>query len=282
MLCIPPDQPGVDTPPTVYEAAAAYCVARRAMLILDPPSAWGERLRKGRIGEISLSEFGAWSLNARRNAAIYFPGGAAAAPLAAGPLPLSGAVAGVWARMDASRGVWKAPAGSEALLRGIAGLEAVLTDAQMSALNPRGINALRVLPGAGPVVWGARTLAGADTAADDYKYIPVRRTRLFIEESLDRGTRWAVFEPNDARLWARLRLSVGSFLHGLFRQGAFQGATPSAAYFVACDATTTTQADIDAGVVNIEIGFAPLKPPEFVTLTIRQVAGREPPSGNPE
>jgi phage tail sheath protein FI len=141
-------------------------------------------------------------------------------------------------------------------------------------LNPLGLNCLRKFPIYGHVVWGSRTLKGADAFADEYKYIPVRRTALYIEESLYRGTQWVVFEPNDEPLWASIRLNVGAFMHGLFRQGAFQGSTPKDAYFVKCDKDTTTQNDIDAGIVNILVGFAPLKPAEFVVIQLQQIAGQ--------
>jgi len=110
--------------------------------------------------------------------------------------------------------------------------------------------------------------------ADEYKYVPVRRLALYIEESLYRGTQWVVFEPNDEPLWAQIRLNIGAFMHGLFRQGAFQGKTPRDAYFVKCDKETTTQNDIDLGIVNIVVGFAPLKPAEFVIIKIQQIAGK--------
>jgi phage tail sheath protein FI len=135
-----------------------------------------------------------------------------------------------------------------------------------------GVNCLRTFPVIGRVVWGARTTAGADQLASEWKYVPVRRLALYIEESLYRGTQWAVFEPNDDPLWGQLRKAVGGFMQNLFRQGAFQGATPSEAYLVKCDAETTTQADIDRGIVNIVVGFAPLKPAEFVIIKIRQLA----------
>jgi hypothetical protein len=124
------------------------------------------------------------------------------------------------------------------------------------------------------VVWGSRTLRGSDQLADDYKYIPVRRLALYIEESLYRGTQWVVFEPNDNPLWAQIRLNVGAFMQNLFRQGAFQGKTPTDAYFVKCDSETTTQNDIDLGTVNIVVGFAPLKPAEFVVIQLQQMAGQ--------
>ena len=186
----------------------------------------------------------------------------------------AGGVAGGMARTDAQRGVWKAPAGLEATLNGVAELAVPLTDGDIGRLNPLGVNCLRALPAAGRVVWGARTMQGADRLASEWKYIPVRRTALFIEESLFRGTQWVVFEPNDEPLWAQIRLNVGAFMNTLFRQGAFQGATPREAYFVKCDKETTTQADIDVGVVNIHVGFAPLKPAEFVVIRLQQMAGQ--------
>ncbi len=141
--------------------------------------------------------------------------------------------------------------------------------------NPLGINALRSFPAYGRVAWGARTAKGADAQADEYKYIPIRRLALFLEESLYRGTQWVVFEPNDEPLWAQIRLNVGAFMNNLFRQGAFQGTSPRDAYFVKCDRETTTQADINLGIVNIVVGFAPLKPAEFVIVKLQQMAGQD-------
>jgi phage tail sheath protein FI len=185
----------------------------------------------------------------------------------------SGAIAGLMARIDSTRGVWKAPAGTEADLRGVAGLELVFSDGENGVLNPRGINTLRSFP-TGIVNWGARTMDGDDDFGSEWKYIPVRRLALFIEESLYRGTQWVVFEPNDEPLWAQIRLNVGAFMNNLFRQGAFQGLTPREAYFVKCDSETTTQNDINLGVVNILVGFAPLKPAEFVIIKLQQMAGQ--------
>jgi phage tail sheath protein FI len=178
------------------------------------------------------------------------------------------------ARTDAQHGVWKAPAGLDATLVGAPALATPLTDAENGELNPLGINCLRAFPAAGRVVWGARTLRGSDALAVEFKYIPVRRTALFLEESLYRGLKWVVFEPNDEPLWAQIRLNVGAFMQDLFRKGAFQGTTPREAYFVGCDRTTTTQSDVDRGVVNILVGFAPLKPAEFVVIQIQQLAGQ--------
>jgi phage tail sheath protein FI len=188
----------------------------------------------------------------------------------------SGTMAGLYARTDAERGVWKAPAGTEARLRNVQDLDYPLTDRQNGALNPLGINALRVFPIFGMVSWGGRTLDGADQIASEWKYIPVRRLALFLEETLFRGLKWVVFEPNDEPLWSQIRLNVGAFMQRLFRQGAFQGRTPKEAYFVKCDAETTTQADINLGIVNVVVGFAPLKPAEFVIIRIQQMAGQIP------
>lgn len=210
------------------------------------------------------------------NSAFYFPWVLAADPRKDGAIrafPPSGFVAGIMARTDAQRGVWKAPAGSEASLGGAIGLATVMSDAENGQLNPKAINCLRSLPVYGNVVWGARTLHGDNDRGSEWKYVPVRRMALFLEESLYRATQWVVFEPNDEPLWAQIRLNIGAFLQGLFRQGAFQGKTPREAYFVKCDRETTTQADINLGIVNIHVGFAPLKPAEFVVLRIQQIAG---------
>jgi phage tail sheath protein FI len=158
-----------------------------------------------------------------------------------------------------------------ATLAGVEGLTVKMTDEENGLLNPIGVNCLRSFPGTGLTVWGARTLRGSDQLSDDYKYLAVRRLALFIEESLYRGTQWVVFEGNDEPLWAQIRLSVGTFMQRLFKQGAFQGASPRDAYFVRCDASTTTQDDRNQGIVNIVVGFAPLLPAEFVVISIQQI-----------
>ncbi len=273
LLCIPPDQHGGDTDVAVYRTAMEYCQDRRAMVIVDSPAAWGTDPAAARDGLAGLGLTG----TPARNAALYFPRIVAGDPLREGQATTRvpcGAVAGVMARTDAERGVWKAPAGLDASVAGIQGLETDLTDDENGMLSPLGINCLRNLAAAGRVVWGARTLRGADRLADEYKYLPVRRLALFIEESLYRGTQWVVFEENDQPLWIQIRLNVDSFLDTLFRQGAFQGSSPRDAYFVKCDAETTTQDDVDRGVVNILVGFAPLKPAEFVVVKIQQIAGQ--------
>ena len=274
LLCIPPDNAAGDTDPVVYQAALDLCVRRRAVLIVDPPVAWksvddvthGLKMQGG-IDPVDVRA---------RNAALYFPRLAAtgATGMVAGNSRVAcGAIAGLMARTDATRGVWKAPAGTEATLRGVPGLALNLGDAENGVLNPLGVNCLRRIPNAGLVVWGARTLRGADAQADEYKYIPVRRLALHLEESLYRGLQWVTFEPNDEPLWAQIRLAVGDYLHRLFSQGAFQGRSPREACFVRCDVTTTTPSDIAAGIVNIEVGFAPMKPAEFVVLKLHAKAG---------
>jgi phage tail sheath protein FI len=269
LLCIPPDGPDGDSDPGVYREALDYCRERRAVLVVDPPASWtGDPEEATRAAASGLSDLGLKGQGAR-NAALYYPRALKVEEGVTKPVPPSGLVAGVIARTDATRGVWKAPAGREASIGGIAGLAVQLTDEQNGELNPMGINCLRTFPDLGPVVWGARTLAADE---GEWKYLPVRRLALYLEESLHRGTRWAVFEPNDEPLWSALRLQMEIFLQALFRAGAFQGRTPREAYFVRCDDTTMTQDDVDQGRVNIVVGFAPLRPAEFVIITISQLA----------
>jgi hypothetical protein len=259
-----------------WALALPYCARRRAFAVIDPPVGWtafsdvDSDLNNG-AGLMS----GLRSAFGKENGGLYFPRVVGTDALAENRLRTfqpCGMVAGVMARTDAARGVWKAPAGVEATLGGSLDLDVQLTDVQQGRLNDEGINALRAFPGYGRVVWGSRTLDGQNRAASQWKYVPVRRFASFLEESLWRGTRWSVFEPNDAPLWAQLRLNIGAFMQGLFRQGAFAGTSAKDAYFVLCDATTTTQADIDLGVVNVVVGYAPLRPAEFVILRIQQIA----------
>lgn len=275
ILCIPPDTRGGNVPAAVWQHALSYCEDRRAMLIVDPPVGWTSPAAAldAATGVDSLGLNG----TAARNAAIYGQRVLQSDPLREGQIDTfvpCGIVAGIYARTDTTRGVWKAPAGLDAALRGTQGLSYKPTDAQIGQLNPRGINSARSAPVTGRVLWGARTMRGADQLADEYKYIPVRRLALFIEESLYRGTQWVVFEPNDEPLWGQIRLNVGAFMRNLFRQGAFQGSSPRDAYFVKVDAETTTQTDINLGIVNVVVGFAPLKPAEFVVIRIQQIAGQ--------
>jgi phage tail sheath protein FI len=265
---------------TAYGKAAEYCEERRAFLIMDMPGTDSTGKDSSAVDEPLEAEAWISSAPKRDNAAAYFPRlvyrvRGEDRTLRDLKLPNSAAIAGIYTRTDNDRNVWKAPAGLETDIRLANRLDYVLNDAENGFLNPLGVNCLRTFPVNGTVVWGARTARGADSLADQYKYIPVRRMAYFIEESLFRGTQWAVFEPNDEPLWSQLRLSVGAFMHQQFRKGAFQGATPREAYLVKCDAETTTQADIDRGIVNIVVGFAPLKPAEFVFIEIQQLARAE-------
>ena len=250
--------------------ASIFCQSRRAFLLMDPEAAW-TNVQQATDLVTGVSSLRAGLVN--DHSAVFYPRVTILeneANLQVGP---SGAIAGLMARTDANRGVWKAPAGVEATILGIRGLEYRFTDSDNGVLNPQGINTLRIFPN-GIVNWGARTMDGDDDFASEYKYIPIRRTALFIEESLYRGLKWVVFEPNDEPLWAQIRLNVGAFMHNLFRQGAFQGTKKQDAYFVKCDSETTTQNDINLGIVNIWVGFAPLKPAEFVVLYLQQMTGQ--------
>lgn len=270
LLCIPPYETGSDVETVVWDTAAGYCEKKRAVLIVDAPSGWASK-------DAAKTGMDTGVLTANKNAAIYFPRlikpniindnqEETFAPC--------GAVAGVIARTDSERGIWKAPAGLNAGLRGVTGLSVSLTDDENGELNPRGLNCIREKVPAGKIVWGSRTLMGDDRLASEWKYLPVRRVALYIEESLYRGLQWVVFEPNDERLWGQIRLNTGSFMQRLFRQGAFKGLKTSEAYLVKCDSETTTDDDINRGVVNILVGFAPLKPAEFVFIRIQQLAGQ--------
>jgi phage tail sheath protein FI len=270
LLCLPAKDADID--PTVMDAAAVLCEQRRAMLIVDSPTKWKDI-------STAANNFGqnTENLPRTRNAAVYFPRLRQSNPFNDDRIEEfapCGVVAGIFARTDTQRGVWKSPAGLDASLVGVSGLSVPMSDEENGRLNPMGINCLRTFPVFGRVIWGARTLRGADDYADEYKYVAVRRTALFIEESLFRGLKWVVFEPNDEPLWAQIRLNVGAFMNNLFRQGAFQGASPRDAYFVKCDSSTTTQNDINLGIVNIVVGFAPLKPAEFVVIKLQQMVGQ--------
>ena len=254
----------------IYSAAITLCDQRRALVLVDPPP-----YVTTVTGAVDWKTSGLGSTD---------PNGAAFWPRLRLPDPLnnynlrtfapSGVVAGVYAATDGSRGVWKAPAGIQATLNGVQSMTYQLTDPEQGLLNPLGLNCFRTFPVYGSVLWGARTLAGADAIASQWKYVPVRRMALFLEQSLYQGTQWVVFEPNDEPLWAAIRLNIGSFMQTYFLKGAFQGQSPDQAYFVKCDSETTTQTDIDNGIVNILVGFAPLQPAEFVVIQIEQLTGQ--------
>ena len=279
LLCIPPYGVEWDVAEGTWGVAARYCQERRAVLLVDAPAAW----TAGAPDPVLAAAEGVASLRASvgddfaRSAAVYFPRLLMPDPLNEGrpdEFAPCGAVAGVIARTDNERGVWKAPAGPKASLAGVIGLTYTLADAEIERLTSLGLNCLRSIGEGGNVIWGARMLAGAGDSPSESKYLPVRRFALYLEESIDRGTRWADFEPNAEPLWARLRLDVNAFLDGLFRQGAFQATRPGDAYFVKCGRETTTEQDIDAGVVNLLVGFAPLRSAEFMVVRIRRTAGR--------
>lgn len=274
LLCLPPPTRSGDMDEGVLANALTFCRDERAVLIVDPPSGW----RTAAAARTALTSIPATFSLARDNyAAMYFPRVKMADPLKENRIEEfvpCGVVAGIIARTDAQRGVWKAPAGQEATMIGVRGLAVKLTDGENGQLNPLGLNCLRSFPVVGNVVWGSRTWRGADQLADEYKYLPVRRLALYIEETLYRNLQWVVFEPNDEPLWAQIRLNIGAFMQNLFRQGAFQGLAPRDAYLVKCDRETTTQNDINLGIVNILVGFAPLKPAEFVIVKIQQLAGQ--------
>jgi len=267
--------PSDGTGNTAIDAAIAHCEAMGSrMVLVDPPP--GQELDQA----ATVSALG---LSTSTYGALYYPWVKMSNPfynrdsnpnvpttLTVAPSPFA---AGIWARTDGTRGVWKAPAGVEATVRGLAGLEYTVEDGDQDQLNPEGVNCLRKLPSYGAVVWGTRTLS--TKANPEWRYVPVRRTAIYIESSLYNGIQWAVFEPNDHRLWSSLRANVGAFMDGLFRAGAFQGQKASDAYFVRCGlGDTMTQDDIDRGQVIAIVGFAPLKPAEFVIVRIQQKVGQ--------
>ena len=277
LLCVP-----AETDAATIQDLQAYCALKRAFYIIDCPQVATTSLLAANgpygttQGSPNLTGSNLTGVNSP-NSAYYFPWIQAPDPLAGNRtalFPPCGFVAGIYAATDASRGVWKAPAGIDASLTGVSGLQFNLTDNENGDLNVQAINCLRQFKVYGDVVWGARTLQGNDQAGSQWKYVPIRRLALFLESSLYDGTQWVVFEPNDERLWGQIRLNVGSFMQGLFLQGAFQGTTPQQAYFVKCDSENNPQSSIDMGVVNILVGFAPLYPAEFVVIQIQQMAGQ--------
>ncbi len=253
---------------SLMSAAVAYVEKRRAFLLVDIPELVNTPQKAQDWVDANASSIKS------ANTAVYFPRVELPDPTdeyRLRSMPSSGTLAGIYARTDTERGVWKAPAGIDTHLRGVGALDYLLSDGENGVLNLLGIDCLRVFPVYGQVAWGARTTLGADAMASEWKYVPIRRLALMIEESLFRGTKWVVFEPNDEPLWAKIRQNVGAFMMGLFRQGAFQGGTPDKAFFVKCDGETTTAADRNLGIVNIEVGFAPLKPAEFVVIKLQQI-----------
>jgi phage tail sheath protein FI len=256
--------PGIGTR-AVVDAGTGYCSNRMDCFFIGDMGATDDTPAEGQAFVNALTVRNSYG-------AVYFPWLRALDPTGTSPTPIlvppSGYIAGIFARTDARRGVWKAPAGTEAGVIGAVGLASQINDAQQDTLNPIGANAIRFFASSGIVVWGARTLGVF--ATPEYKYVPVRRLAIFLERSIYNGIQWAVFEPNDEDLWASLRLNIGAFMMNVYRAGAFQGATPSEAFFVKCDGETNPQSEIDAGVVTVLVGFAPVKPAEFVVVRISQ------------
>ena len=252
---------------SIYAEAALVCKNKHAFLLVDPPP---NVLDTG-----SAEAYKSTGLNFQSShSAAYFPNIRVDDPLEAGSIrshPPSGALAGLFARTDGQFGVWQAPAGTEASLSGVYGPSVELSDDQHGVLNPLGLNCIRKFPIYQTVCFGSRTVDGANALGSEWKYIPVRRTASFILRTLSEGLRWAVHKPNGEQLWSQMRLNTTAFMHSLFRQGAFKGTSSREAYFVQCDASTTSADDINQGVVNIVVGFAPLKPAEFVVISLRQI-----------
>lgn len=272
--------PGVWDQPVLSEALA-FCERKRAFMIMDPPNDAGADHASDPlplIGEIMADAVSPRVIPKSQNGALYFPYLRSTDPETGSPVtvPPSGYVAGIYAREDVNRGVWKAPAGLETIVSDTSGVvpSGQMTDARQGTLNPLGVNCLRGFPGVGTVVFGARTLVAANPAFQQYRYVPVRRMALFLEQSLAQSLTWVTFEPNDVPLWVSIKSTINAFMRGLFNQGAFQGSTPSEAYQIVCDATTTTPDDQANGVVNVVVAFAPLKPAEFVVIKLAQLAGQ--------
>lgn len=272
----------------VVSAALSFAERKRAFSIVDPPPqapafqypppALTPPQPQPIANWMTGLTGGSYEIPTSQNGALYFPYLESTDPVTDQNIPMApcGWVAGAYAETDASRGVWKAPAGLATTLLNTTGPvnSGVMNDQQQGVLNPEGVNCLRAFSGEGTVVWGARTLVTQNTAFQQWWYVPVRRMALFIEQSLVGSLKWVVFEPNDEPLWIAITQEVSAFMLSLFRQGAFQGAQPSDAFQVKCDATTTTPSDQANGVVNIVVAFAPLKPAEFVVIKIAQLAGQ--------
>lgn len=255
----------------VFQTAIPIIEQQRAVYLIDPPQQ--DAIRQ------SVKSLALWYKSQpfirHPNLILYHPRihipsmASAALPIT---IPPSGTLAGLFARLDETRGVWKAPAGMEATLMGVMGLEQLLTSQDVTLLESGNINALKQTSPTTFVAWGSRTLS----PDPEWRYVSVRRTALFLESSIKQGLTWTVFEPNDEPLWKQIRQSVGDFLTSLFRQGAFQGTKPQDAFFVKCGRDTITAKDQAAGLLHILVGFAPLKPAEFVTLRISQKVSPRP------
>ncbi len=255
----------------ILATASEYCTNKRAFLLIDPLNAWDSSENVTDHLELNITKIRSTVII--ENSAIYFPRIEVQEfdptkntniTKLIGP---AAAIAGIMARIDATRGVWKAPAGVEAALAGIKGVDLVLTNSQNDALAKEGINSIRVFE-SGILCWGARTLAGSDGLNSEWKYAPIRRFFLFLEHSIHQGTSWVVYEPNEEATWVVIRSTVTTFMMGLFKRGAFQGTTPKEAFFIKCDSSTNILST-QKSLIRIIVGFAPLKPAEFVILQIQ-------------
>jgi len=257
----------------------AYCASKRAMYILDLPASFDNTPSyDAQLAAITKFTNGVVASNRDSGTGLYFPRLSIADPLNQSRprgVGASGTLAGIWAATDATGGgVWRAPAGIQAALPGNVTLACNLTDGDNGTFNALGVNVLRTFPVYGNVTWGARTLMGADVEASEWKYLSVRRTAYYIEESLVEGLKWAVFQPNDEVLWKQIRLNVTAFLQNMYVNQAFPGQTPAQSYFVKCDADTNPPSQVQLGIVTLIVGFAPLYPAEFVILQLEQLAGQ--------
>jgi phage tail sheath protein FI len=247
----------------VQKALLAHCARMEdRVAILDAPPAMNPtQIDEWKMKTANLISDGGYGV-------LYYPWIKVDDPAAGKPIfmPPSGHIAGLWSRVDNRRGVHKAPANEELL--GALDVEMHLTQAELGTLNVHGIDCIRAFPGRGIRVWGARTLA---ESSSEWRYINVRRLINFVKESIDQGTQWVVFEPNDQALWAKVTRNVTAFLTRVWGTGALFGATPQDAFYVKCDAETNTPELIEAGILVCEIGIAPVKPAEFVVFRIRQI-----------
>lgn len=274
LMILPKDNHKHAVPPNLFNGMASVCCReRRALLILDPPAEW-TNIQQVIEPVNGISKFSNGLVT--DFCTVYFPNliieNADGSMKEIGP---AGAIAGIMSRLDTSRGVWKAPAGEGAEIENVYDLKLHINNGDNEVLNSAGINAIRKFQGR-IICWGARTIDGADSSGSEWKYIPIRRTALFIEESLCEGLKWVVFEPNTETLWAQIRNSIEPFMHQLFIAGAFQGIKPGDAYYIKCDSDTIAQNDIDNGIINIQIGFAPLEPAEFVIIDIQLMTAQNP------
>jgi Bacteriophage tail sheath protein len=247
LLCLPGLSGG-----QVLAAAAKYARSRRTFYVAEAAGTKAATLAAVRA--IRAAD--------RGHAAVWFP----QLEIATGRFGPSAAIAGLLARTDRDRGVWAFLQGA---LQGLTGLAAAIDLHGAALLRRNGVNALRLVPGHGIRSWGARTAGGGQDSGEEWTYVPVRRLALYLEQSIDRGLGWAAFEPNDEPTWTQVRAVVAAFLEETSQYGAFAGRTPEESYFVRCGLETTTQRDIENGLVVIEVGFAPLRPGEFVVVRIR-------------